>query len=48
MTQEQNAATEAAKLAAETRERKAHMEKQASVQPQNSTPIDRPLTPPTE
>ena len=48
MTQEQNAATEAAKKLAETKDRKAHMEKQAAVQPQNTTPIDNPLTPAAE
>jgi len=48
MTSEQKSATEAAKALAETKERKAHMEKQAAVQPQNTTPVDRPLTPAAE
>ena len=48
MTQEQKTATEAAKTLAETRERKAHMEKTADYAPKDAEPVDRTLTPPAE
>ena len=48
MTSEQKTATEAAKALAETRERKAHMEKTADSAPKDKTPVDNPLTPAAE
>jgi hypothetical protein len=48
MTQEQNAATEAAKKLAETKDRKAHMAEANDQAAKNTTPVDRPLTPAAE
>ena len=48
LSNEQKTATEAAKTLAETRERKAHMDKADGIAPTNTTPVDRPLTPAAE